>query len=141
MTQAMQRDPIPENFDSVEAAIEFWDTHSVADYWDLMEDVNIRFDIKGHILMATTQVRDPIPESFASYEEAGEFWDTHSTDDYEDLVKEIEVEFDLKQRRFFVEIREELFLRARALAKSRQQSLEDMLHQLLESELAKVAAL
>jgi len=136
----MQRDPIPEDFGSVEAAIEFWDTHSVADYWDLMEDVDIRFDIKGRIVMATNKVRDPIPESFASYEEAGEFWDTHSTDDYEDLMKEVEVEFDLKRRRFFVEVQEDLFLRARVLAKSHQQSVEEMVHQLLAREVEKLPA-
>ncbi|MBI3959923.1 MAG: hypothetical protein HY328_14015 [Chloroflexi bacterium] len=89
---------------------------------------------------AATSGRDPIPERFASYEEAGEFWDNHSTDDYEDLVQDVEVEFDGRRRRFFVEVQEDTFWRARALAKSRQQSLEEMLHQLLESELAKVAA-
>ena len=86
-------------------------------------------------------MRDPIPESFASYEEAGEFWDNHSTDDYEDLVQEVEVEFDVRRHRFFVEVEDDLFWRAKALAKSRQKSLEGMIHQLLEAELTKVPAL
>ncbi len=34
-------DPIPENFDSIEAAATFWDTHSLADYWDQTEEVEI----------------------------------------------------------------------------------------------------
>ena len=32
-------DEIPENFDSYEAAAEFWDTHDVSDYLDLTEEV------------------------------------------------------------------------------------------------------
>lgn len=50
-----ERDPIPENFSSVEEAAEFWDTHSAADYWDLMEEVDIQFDLKGRIYMVQIQ--------------------------------------------------------------------------------------
>ena len=32
-------EPIPEEFDSPEAAGEFWDTHDLADYWDLTRPV------------------------------------------------------------------------------------------------------
>lgn len=34
-------------FRSLEEAGEFWDTHSAADYWDQMEDVEMKVDIKG----------------------------------------------------------------------------------------------
>ena len=34
-----QRDPIPENFKSIEDAAKFWDTHSVTDYLDQMKEV------------------------------------------------------------------------------------------------------
>lgn len=34
-----QRDPIPDSFPSIEAAAEFWDTHSLADYEDILVDV------------------------------------------------------------------------------------------------------
>ena len=91
--------------------------------------------------MAKNNHRDPIPEQFASYEEAAEFWDTHSTSDYEDLLEEVNFEFDLKGRRFFVEVQEDLYLRARILAKARGGSVERLIHQLLESELAKVPSL
>jgi len=33
-------DEIPDNFDSYEAAAEFWDTHDVSDYLDLTEEVS-----------------------------------------------------------------------------------------------------
>lgn len=41
-----QRDPIPESFASIEEAAEFWDSHSTADYDDLMHDVYFDVDIK-----------------------------------------------------------------------------------------------
>ena len=41
-----QRDPLPERFDSLEEAAEFWDTHDSADYEEYMRDVECEFDIK-----------------------------------------------------------------------------------------------
>lgn len=35
------KDPIPEEFASLDEAAEFWDTHSVADYWDETREVEI----------------------------------------------------------------------------------------------------
>ena len=35
-----ERDPIPENFASIEEAAEFWETHSLADYWDMTKEVH-----------------------------------------------------------------------------------------------------
>jgi len=37
-------DPIPEHFSSIEEAAEFWDTHSLADYWDQTREVH--FDVE-----------------------------------------------------------------------------------------------
>jgi len=34
-------DPIPENFTSIEEAAQFWDAHSLADYWDQTSEVEI----------------------------------------------------------------------------------------------------
>jgi hypothetical protein len=42
-----QRDPLPENFDSLKEFWAFWDTHSTADYEDLMEDVALREDVRS----------------------------------------------------------------------------------------------
>jgi hypothetical protein len=38
-SKSKQRDPIPESFSSIEEAAEFWDTHSIADYWDQTREV------------------------------------------------------------------------------------------------------
>ena len=43
----MPRDTLAENFDAIETFWEFWDTHSTADYEDLMEDVDIRFNLES----------------------------------------------------------------------------------------------
>jgi hypothetical protein len=32
---------LPEQFESVEEAADFWDTHSLADYWDQVHEVEI----------------------------------------------------------------------------------------------------
>jgi len=37
-------EPIPEHFDSIEEAGEFWDEHSLADYWDQTKEVH--FDVE-----------------------------------------------------------------------------------------------
>ncbi|MBN1814192.1 MAG: hypothetical protein JXA14_20305 [Anaerolineae bacterium] len=36
-----KREPIPEQFDSIEAAADFWNSHSLADYWDQTREVEI----------------------------------------------------------------------------------------------------
>lgn len=42
--QTRRRDPLPENFHSLEEFWAFWDTHSTADYEELMEDVDVNVD-------------------------------------------------------------------------------------------------
>lgn len=41
MDENKKRDPIPETFESMEAAAEFWDTHSLADYEDQLQEVDV----------------------------------------------------------------------------------------------------
>lgn len=41
-----QRDPLPEQFNNLEDAVEFWDTHSLADYEECWKDVQCEIDIK-----------------------------------------------------------------------------------------------
>lgn len=40
-----KREPLPESFDSLEEAAEFWDTHSTADYEELMEEVEFEINL------------------------------------------------------------------------------------------------
>jgi hypothetical protein len=41
-----QREPIPESFASIEEAAEWWDNHSLADYWDQTHEVEFEVNIK-----------------------------------------------------------------------------------------------
>jgi hypothetical protein len=41
-----QRDPLPEQFNTLEEAGEFWDTHDSADYEDYMRDIEYEGNIK-----------------------------------------------------------------------------------------------
>ena len=52
-----KKDPIPAHFASAEQAGEFWDTHSAADYWDEMEDVQAEFDLQKRIFMVPVDDR------------------------------------------------------------------------------------
>jgi len=45
--QVRRRDPLPKNFRSLEEFWRFWDTHSTADYEDLMQDVNVNVNIRS----------------------------------------------------------------------------------------------
>lgn len=40
----VERDILPDNFESLEEFWQFWDTHSTADYEDLMEDVEVEIE-------------------------------------------------------------------------------------------------
>lgn len=39
-------DPIPESFATIEEAAKFWDTHSIADYWDEMTEVDFEIELQ-----------------------------------------------------------------------------------------------
>jgi predicted alpha-1,6-mannanase (GH76 family) len=41
MDKSKEKQSLPEQFDSVEAAADFWDTHSLSDYWDQTHEVEI----------------------------------------------------------------------------------------------------
>ena len=42
-----QRETLPEEFKNIEAAAEFWDTHSLADYEDLQKDAEFEVELKS----------------------------------------------------------------------------------------------
>lgn len=43
----IKRDPLPDEFKSIEEAAKFWDTHSLTDYEDLQRDVEFEVDLKS----------------------------------------------------------------------------------------------
>ncbi len=46
MRRDKRRGQIPEHFDSIKEAGEFWDTHDLADYWDLTKEAHFEVDIQ-----------------------------------------------------------------------------------------------
>ena len=46
--QTFRRDPLPENFKSLEEFWSFWDMHSTADYEDLMEDADLQISFDSN---------------------------------------------------------------------------------------------
>jgi len=47
------REAIPEQFANIAEAAEFWDTHSLADYWDLTEEADLTTNLQQrHYLVA-----------------------------------------------------------------------------------------
>ena len=41
------KDVLPESFSTLEELSEFWDTHSTADYEDIMEPVDVEIDLSS----------------------------------------------------------------------------------------------
>lgn len=44
-----KRDPLPEEFQSLEEAGEFWDTHSSADYEEYIQEAHFEVDLKRSV--------------------------------------------------------------------------------------------
>jgi|TARA_B100000315_G_C14527863_1_gene564714 hypothetical protein len=60
MTEKKHVDPIPEEFDTLEEAAEFWDTHDTMDYPDAFRDEEIEYEIeieKDLVKILKTQAR------------------------------------------------------------------------------------
>ena len=51
MSNEKPREPIPEDFDSPQAAGDFWDTHSLADYWDETEEAHFEADLHQSVYL------------------------------------------------------------------------------------------
>jgi hypothetical protein len=43
--------PIPKHFKTLHEAEEFWATHSAADYWDEMEEVDMEFSVRKSLFL------------------------------------------------------------------------------------------
>jgi len=79
---------------------------------------------------------DPIPNEFATYEDAAEFWDTHDTTDYPDAFQSVEVEeVALRQRRYEVEIDEDVIVVLREQARQRALPVSRLVSDLLRQHL------
>ncbi len=46
---------MPQHFKSVEAAAEFWDSHDLADYWDLTREAHFEVDIQRRVFLTALE--------------------------------------------------------------------------------------
>lgn len=49
------RDPLPDSFASLEEASEFWDTHDLADYWDLTREVDLEVNLERRAFLTALE--------------------------------------------------------------------------------------
>ncbi|MBI2941196.1 MAG: hypothetical protein HYY04_12235 [Chloroflexi bacterium] len=56
------REPIPERFATVEEAAEFFDTHDLADYWELTEETEFEVALRErrHLVAVDPELADRI---------------------------------------------------------------------------------
>ena len=78
---------------------------------------------------------DPIPEEFPSYEAAAEFWDTHDTTDYLDVFETVPFEAKLQQRRFEVQIDEDLMQLLSQQAQQQGIAVSELINDMLREKL------
>jgi hypothetical protein len=79
---------------------------------------------------------DPIPDEFATYEDAAAFWDTHDTTDYPDAFQTVDVEeAALRQRRYEVEIDEDVVRLLQEQARKRALPISRLASDLLRQQL------
>jgi hypothetical protein len=50
-----KREPIPQNFKSVAEAAAFWDTHDLAEYWDLTREASFEVDLQRHVFLTALE--------------------------------------------------------------------------------------
>ena len=55
MPSTRKRDPIPKHFKTIEEAAEFWDTHDLADYWDLTREAHFDVDIQRRVFLTALE--------------------------------------------------------------------------------------
>ena len=55
MASSKKREPIPKHFKSIEQAADFWDSHDLADYWDLTREVHFDADIQRRLFLTALE--------------------------------------------------------------------------------------
>jgi CopG antitoxin of type II toxin-antitoxin system len=50
-------EPVPKHFESVEQAGQFWDTHDLADYWELTREAEFDVDLERRVFLTTLELR------------------------------------------------------------------------------------
>ena len=51
MVEKRERDAIPQHFQDVAEAAQFWDTHDLGDYWDQTREASFDVDIQRRVFL------------------------------------------------------------------------------------------
>lgn len=65
MARGTRSDPIPEEFESVEEAGEFWDTHDLTDYEDQTREAHFEVDLQRRVFL--TALEPELAKNVAAY--------------------------------------------------------------------------
>ena len=52
-----KRDPSPKSFRNIEEAADFWDSHDLADYWDITTEAHFEVDLQRHVFLTAVEPR------------------------------------------------------------------------------------
>lgn len=55
MGKSKKRAPIPQHFKSVAEAGAFWDTHDLADYWELTREAKFEVDLQRRVFLTALE--------------------------------------------------------------------------------------
>jgi hypothetical protein len=50
-----KRDPIPKHLKTIEEAADFWETHDLADYWDVTHEAHFEVDIQRRVFLTALE--------------------------------------------------------------------------------------
>lgn len=53
----LKRDPIPKSFQNIEEAADFWDSHDLADYWDITREAHFEVDLQRRVFLTAVEPR------------------------------------------------------------------------------------
>lgn len=65
MAKDRQRNPIPKDFTSIQAAAEFWDAHDLTDYEDQTREVDFEVDLERRVFL--TALEPKLARRLAAY--------------------------------------------------------------------------
>lgn len=55
MANNKKREPLPKHFKNIEEAADFWDSHDLADYWDLTKEAHFEVDIQRRVFLTALE--------------------------------------------------------------------------------------
>ncbi len=55
ITGIIKHEPIPQHFQNLTEAADFWDSHDVTEYWELTREASFEVDIQRHVFLTALE--------------------------------------------------------------------------------------